>query len=265
MQQPNESAQWALILGGSSGIGLATAHRLAQAGMNLCILHRDRRNQQTRLDKQWESLRQHSIQVATINRDALKVDTIESICHFLADQTDAVGKVHLLLHAISKGNLKPLLADLNQPVLEETDFKLTHHAMATSIWQWAQAMIKAQLFTPKARIIGLTSEGQHKTWPGYGAVAAAKASLEAIIRQMAMELAPLGLRANAIQAGITDTPSLRMIPQATQLLSYAQQRSLYGRITQPEDVANVIYLLTRPEADWINGTTLIVDGGEHLR
>ncbi|MEC8885276.1 MAG: SDR family oxidoreductase, partial [Bacteroidota bacterium] len=94
---------------------------------------------------------------------------------------------------------------------------------------------------------------------------AAKAALEAIIRSLAFELAPLKITANCIQAGVTNTESLQLIPGSDQLIAQALERNPQRRLTTPEDVANVVYLLTKPEANWINGAVIPVDGGEHLR
>ncbi|HAT69888.1 MAG TPA: short-chain dehydrogenase, partial [Flavobacteriaceae bacterium] len=101
--------------------------------------------------------------------------------------------------------------------------------------------------------------------PNYGAVSAAKVVLESIIKQMAVEFAPFQITANAIQAGVTDTTSLRMIPGSDKLKSLALQRNPNNRLTKPEDVANAVYLLSKDEANWITGNIIKVDGGEHLR
>ena len=98
----------------------------------------------------------------------------------------------------------------------------------------------------------------------YAAVSAAKGTLEAIPRNIALEFASFGIRANCIQAGVTDTASLRMIPGSDQLKEFAIKRNPFSRLTLPEDVANVVYLLSKDEASWINGTILKVDGGESL-
>ena len=92
----------------------------------------------------------------------------------------------------------------------------------------------------------------------------AKSSLEILSKYLAVELAPFGIRVNCINAGITDTPSLRFIPNYEQLIEEASKRNPLGRMTSPEDIANAIYLLTLPESNWINGNVMFVDGGEHL-
>jgi len=125
-------------------------------------------------------------------------------------------------------------------------------------------LISRNLLKRGGRIFGMTSSGGHTAMPYYGAVSAAKASLEAHIRQLAMELGPLGITSNAIMAGVTDTPALRKIPGNTGMLEAARFKNPTGRLTTPEDVAKAIVLLSTDEAQWISGNVLGVDGGEDI-
>ena len=120
-------------------------------------------------------------------------------------------------------------------------------------------------FSSDTRIISFTSEGSHKAWTNYAAVGAAKAALESLTRSIALEFAPYGIRANCIQAGVVDTQSLRRIPNVEQILKIAIARSPFKRLTTPEDVARVVGLLCSPEAGWINGAIIPVDGGVHIQ
>jgi len=151
-----------------------------------------------------------------------------------------------------------------KPVLKNDDFALTINAMAISLYDWTKAIFEANLFAEDSRIISFTSEGNTKAWVNYAAVSAAKVTLEAITRNIALELAPFGIKANCIQAGVTDTSSLRMIPGSDKIIEHSLKRNPNKRLTQPEDVANVVYLLSKNEASWITGTVIPVDGGEHL-
>jgi NAD(P)-dependent dehydrogenase (short-subunit alcohol dehydrogenase family) len=148
--------------------------------------------------------------------------------------------------------------------LDEDDFARTILSMGTSLLGWTQGAFSMNLFADDARIFGLTSEGNEVAWKGYAAVSAAKVSLEALCRSIATEFAPHGLRCNVIQAGVTETPALAAIPGSDQLKAQARLRNPSGRLTIPRDVANVIYLLSREEAAWINGEVIRVDGGEHI-
>ncbi|RYZ28756.1 MAG: SDR family oxidoreductase, partial [Sphingobacteriales bacterium] len=148
--------------------------------------------------------------------------------------------------------------------LDTDDFSLTMEQMAFSLHSWTMAMLGAGLFAEDARVLAFTSEGSHRAIRNYAAVSAAKAAMEAIIRSMAMELAPRGIRANAIQAGITPTASMQRIPGSGDMEAFALSRNPFGRLTHPDDVANVVCLLCTDEAAWINGAIIPVDGGEQI-
>jgi NAD(P)-dependent dehydrogenase (short-subunit alcohol dehydrogenase family) len=301
---------WALILGGSSGFGLATAHQLSRHGVHLCLVHRDRKGAMARIEPEFEAIRSRGVSLLALNDDALSAERRGAILDRLAEAMAGTGKARLLLHSIAFGNLKLLapearredkarsalarelgvdearlaeavdrlfaggedaLAALATPpeypasaFLEEEDFRQTVHAMGTSLVDWVQDVHRRGLFAADARVIGLTSEGNEVAWKGYAAVAAAKVALESVSRAIAVEMAPHGIRANVVQAGVTDTPALRLIPGSAHLKAQARRRNPFGRLTTPEDVARVIHLLCLPEAAWINGEVIRVDGGEHV-
>ncbi|MCW5519383.1 SDR family oxidoreductase [Aureitalea sp. L0-47] len=247
----------ALILGGSSGLGLASAMKLASEGMNICIVHRTRKTDVEKLNEAIAEMRSHGVSVAEFNKDALKKETIDGVVGSLADHS-----IKVLLHSIAKGSLKPLHGDNS---LNKQDLEITLHAMGHSWLEWTQALFKANKFSENARNLAFTSEGNAKVWPGYAAVSAAKATLEALMRSMAVEYASLGMTTNCIQAGATETASFKMIPGSELLAETARKRNPFKRLTTPEDVANVVYLLSRDEAQWINGSVIKADGGESLR
>lgn len=254
---------WALILGGSSGLGLATAKKLAKHGMNICIVHRNSRAQAETIEAEFETIRQEGIQFKSYNVDAFKSEKREAVISELKDVFGANSRIRTMVHSVAKGNLKPMLSD-GEPILNSDDFNLTINAMAISLYDWTKAVFEANLFAEDARIISFTSEGNTKAWKYYAAVSAAKVTLEAISRNIALEYALHGIKANCIQAGVTNTASLRMIPGSDVLMEHSLARNPYKRLTTPEDVANVVYLLSKDEASWINGCIIPVDGGEHI-
>lgn len=260
MENINEFAgNWAVILGGSSGLGLASARKLASHGMNICIIHRDRMINLPDFQESILNMKLEGVEVLTYNKDALTQETMTEVIDNLP-----IGSVKLLLHSIAKGSVKPMYAN-NQSILSKEDLDITLYAMGTSWYIWTQALIKKGLFTLNGRNIAFTSEGNIKVWQGYGAISVAKATLEALMRQMAVEFAQLGITSNCIQAGATKTPSFDLIPESDKLADLTKHRNPFKRMTLPEDVANVVYLLCKKEADWINGSILNVDGGESIR
>jgi len=304
------AGSWALILGGSSGFGLATAHQLSRHGVHLCLVHRDRRGAMPRIQPEFDAIRERGVSLLTFNEDALDPERRGLILDQLAAALGERGRLRLLLHSIAFGNLKLVApearredraraalaralgideARLGEAVdrlfsdgvdalaglaaapeypaaafLEDEDLRQTIHAMGTSLLGWVQEVHRRGLFAEDARVVGLTSEGNEVAWKGYAAVAAAKVALESLSRAIAVEMAPYGIRSNIVQAGVTDTPALRLIPGSAHLKAAARRRNPFGRLTTPEDVARVIHLLCLPEAAWINGALIRVDGGEHV-
>jgi NAD(P)-dependent dehydrogenase (short-subunit alcohol dehydrogenase family) len=301
--------QWALILGGSSGFGLAAAKKLAAEGMSVCVVHRDRRGAMDRINRDFDEVRASGRGFVSLNLDALSPEGMTSVIDALTAGLGAAGKVRVLLHSIAFGNLKPAaptraasrvpalnrlaaalgiasadvdraaddLAESGEPifqalrpvdygdaVLDDEDMARTIYAMGTSLLTWVQRVHSAGLFAADARVLGLTSEGNEIAWRGYAAVAAAKSALESVSRAIAVEFAPHGIRSNIIQAGVTDTPALRVIPGSARMKAGARMRNPFGRLTTPEDVADVVYLLSLDEAGWINGALIRADGGEHI-
>jgi len=257
--------EWAVILGASSGLGLATAIKLARHGMNLCLIYRTRRTELHSVETVYKNLiKENGIQLIHFNLDASKPEKRNFVIENLNKKLRGEGKVKTLIHSIAKGNLKPMQSQ-DSPDLANDDFHLTIENMALSLFDWTKEIHKNNLFSKDARVLSFTSEGNRKAWPNYAAVSTAKAVLEALTRNIALEFAPYGIRANCIQAGVTDTSSFRLIPGSKELKAHALAKNPYKRLTTPGDVANAVYLLCKDEAAWITGAVIPVNGGEQLQ
>ena len=258
---------WAVILGGSSGFGFAAVEKLARHGMNIALLYRETAAVERKLKQNLSAIAlQTGVIILPFNINALDEAGRTSFIQQFSATGGEKKCVKLLLHSIARGNLKPLIAEGDvSAVLSIEDIQLTTYAMSTSLVDWARLLLKEGLFNEDARIVGLTSEGAHKYWDSYAAVSIAKATLESLSTYLAVELSKYGVKTNIIQAGITETPSLKRIPGSKELVDLATKRNPLGRITRPQDVANAVYLLCTDEAYWINGSVIHVDGGEHCR
>ncbi len=251
---------WALILGASSGFGEAVARELAARGMNIFGVHLDRRETLPHAREVEESIRRLGREVVFFNGNAADEEKRkEAIAQLRATLEKSGGTVRVLLHSLAFGTLKPLVGS---DAVIQRQLEMTADIMGHSLVYWVQDLLAHGLMTAGGRIYAMTSEGSSRAIPQYGPVCAAKAILEAHIRQLALELAPLGITANAILAGVTDTAALRKIPGYEQLIEVARARNPHHRLTTPLDVAKCIGVLCGEETYWMTGNTLRVDGGE---
>jgi NAD(P)-dependent dehydrogenase (short-subunit alcohol dehydrogenase family) len=254
---------WALILGASSGFGEAAALELARAGMNIFGVHLDRRDQPERVDALKEKIRQIGRDCHFVNDNATLEDTRKDCADELARRiADPPGTLKVILHSLAFAAFKPLVGA--EEVINRPQLELASDVMGHSLVYWVQECLWKGLLDRGARVFAMTSIGGSRAWPQYGPIGAAKAVLEAHIRQLAVELAPAGITANAILAGVTDTAALRAIPGHEKILETARQRNPSRRLTQPEDVARTIAALCHPATYWLTGNVLHVDGGESI-
>lgn len=254
---------WALILGASSGFGEAAALELARAGMNIFGVHLDRRDKMPHVNEIQEKIRGlgREVQFFNINAadDGRRKETVEQMSKAMVEPP---GTLRVLLHSLAFGSLKPLAGA--EEVATRHQLELTADVMGHSLVYWVQECLWAGMLDKGARIFAMTSSGGTRVIPQYGPVSAAKAIIESHIRQLALELAPAGITANAILAGVTDSPALRQIPGHEKLMEIARLRNPNRRLTVPEDVARCIAALCHPATYWMTGNTLHVDGGENV-
>lgn len=231
--------------------------------MNIFGVHMDRRDNLQRIEALQEKIHGMGRQAHFVNDNAALDDTRKQCVAELARRAkDPPGTLRVLMHSLAFAAFKPLVGA--EEVISRHQLELTADVMGHSLIYWVQECLWAGLLDRGARVFAMTGIGGSRVWPGYGPVGAAEAALEAHIRQLAVELAPAGITANAIQAGVTDTAALRQIPGYEKILAAARQRNPSRRLTQPEDVARLIAALCHPATYWLTGNILHVDGGENI-
>lgn len=259
--------QWAVILGASSGFGAATAVELARRGFHIVGVHLDRKNTLPNVERIVSKIKAMGREAVFFNINAADPEKRREILDRMETQLGnppEAAKVYVLLHSLAFGTLKPFIANSPEDAISQSQIEMTLDVMANSLVYWTQDLVRRQFLQRGARIFAMTSAGGQRVWPTYGAVSAAKAALESHVRQLALELGPLGITINAIRAGVTDTPALRKIPGHEQMIEMASKRNPSGRLTTPEDVAAVIGILSDPHSQWVTGNVVGVDGGEFI-
>lgn len=264
MSESKLEGHWALILGASSGFGAATARALARAGMNIFGVHLDPKSTIDRAHQVISDIEAQGRQAVFFNTNAANVHKRKRVL----DQIEATlqeapaDAVHLLLHSLAFGSLHPFIADDAEEAIDESEMDMTLRVMAHTLVYWTQGLARRDLLTRGSRIYALSSAGAERVVVPYGAVSAAKAALESHMRQLALELGPRGIAVNCLRPGVADTPASRIIPGYQRWKEEAIQRNPHGRLTTPEDVANVLVALADPDVTWISGAVIPVDGGE---
>lgn len=254
---------WVLILGASSGFGAASALAFARAGHDIIGVHLDRRAGMPRVTALLDALHATGQRAVFFNQNAASDDSRRELIAQISEVLGPDERITVMLHSLAFGTLRPLVTSDGSAPVRRRQIEMTLDVMAHSFVYWVQDLHAAALLE-KARIFAMTSAGSHRAWADYGPVSAAKATLEAYVRQLSMELAPMGHTVNAILAGVTDTPALAKIPGADTLKASALSRNPHRRLTLPEDVASCLVELARPGTYWMTGNTIRVDGGEDV-
>ncbi len=257
---------YALILGVSSGFGKACAYELAGMGYNIIGAHLDLGSNKMRTEEFRLELEELGVKAKFFNANAADDTVRKEIVEFIKKDFDngENNVLRVLIHSLAFGAIKPLFDRNPDNAVNKRQIEMTMDVMANSLVYWVQDLFVSNLLAENSRIFGLTSIGNTRAMNNYGAISAAKCALEAYIRQIAIELAPYKITANAILAGLTDTPASNKIPGFSSMLAHAKEHNPFGRNTVPEDVAKAIAMLADEKFYWITGQVLGVDGGESI-
>jgi enoyl-[acyl-carrier protein] reductase III len=243
----------ALVTGSGRGIGRAIAVKLAQMGASVCVNYLRKRSEAEITVEQIRAVGSSAHMVKA------NVGILDQVDRLVAEAVETFGSVDILVGNAASGVLKPVV---------EQDLKgwdWTMNINARSILFAAKSAAPHMIAAGWGRIITLTSIGSIRVLPEYSMVGVSKAATEAITRYLAVELAPHGIRVNAVSPGVVDTGALKFFPSRDQILSEARRRTPVGRLVTPEDVAKVVGFLCTEDAEMICGQTLFVDGGYSIQ
>ena len=262
---PRRLEGFALVLGASSGFGEAAALALAEAGMDIVGVHLDRRSTMPHVEDVVAGVRGFGREAWFFNSNAADDGKRKAVLDDLDARLAERGRgerVRVLLHSLAFGSLRPALPGAGADPLTRMQVEMTLDVMSSSLVYWVRDLVARGHLAEDGRVLAMTSEGGRHAIAEYGAVGAAKASLEAWVRQLALEGARRGFTSNAICAGVTRTPALEKIPGHEAIVAKALARNPHGRLTTTEDVARAIVALAGPDTRWVNGNVIFVDGGE---
>jgi enoyl-[acyl-carrier protein] reductase III len=234
-----------LVTGGSRGIGRAIALRFARGGAKRIAIGYLRNDDAAEATA--EELRALGAEPVLIRGNVTSDKVV--------DQVAALGPLDVFVHNAATGVVRPALET------EDKHWDWTMNANARALLSLTRAA--APQMQPGSSIVAISSLGSQRVLENYVLVGTSKAAIEALVRYLAVELAPRGIRVNAVSAGVVDTGALDHFPNKDEMLEFGR-RNPAGRIVAPEDVAAAVAFLCSPDAEMIRGHTLIVDGGFSL-
>jgi enoyl-[acyl-carrier protein] reductase III len=235
-----------LVTGGTRGIGKAIALRLASEGairLALGYLRND-----NAAEAAADEIRAAGAEPILVRGN---VASEKVVAEFASH-----GPYAAIVHNAATGVIKPALET------EDKHWDWTLNANARALLSLARAC--APDMQSGSSIVAVSSLGAQRVLENYVLVGTSKAALESVVRYLAVELSPRGIRVNAVSAGVVETEALDHFPNREQMLSAGKTRTPAGRLVEPEDVAGAVAFLCSPDADMLRGHTLIMDGGYSL-
>jgi len=235
-----------LVTGGTRGIGKAIALRLASEGATRIALGYLRNDKAA--EAAADEIRAAGAEPILVRGN---VASEKVVAEFASH-----GPYAAVVHNAATGVIKPALET------EDKHWDWTLNANARALLSLARAC--APDMHSGSSIVAVSSLGAQRVLENYVLVGTSKAALESVVRYLAVELSPRGIRVNAVSAGVVETEALDHFPNREQMLSAGKTRTPAGRLVEPEDVAGAVAFLCSPDADMLRGHTLIMDGGYSL-
>lgn len=241
----------ALITGGSRGIGRATALRLAENGADVVVNYvRHRRDAEDTV----AAIEEKGVKCLAVKANVAQEKDVIRMFDEIRDNYD---RLDILVSNAASGVLKPAM----ELTTRHWNWAMDINARALlALTQHAVPMMKSG-----GRIMAVSSLGAVRAVPNYTVVGASKAALESLIRHLAVELGPKGILVNTISAGVVDTDALKKFPNRDEIIGASLERTPLGRLTTPEDVADLALFLCSDLSRMIHGQVVVVDGGYAIK
>jgi len=238
----------ALVTGASRGIGRSIALSLADFKVDVAINYLRHRS---RAEATAQEIRDRGVRALLVKGNVADPEDVARIFDSIRSEW---GGLDILVSNAASGVLRPA----RELTLHHFDWAM--HINAAALLPLTQNLLKMPSDGEKV-LVAVSSLGATRAIPNYTAVGASKAALESMVRHLAAEFAPEGLRINAVSAGTVDTDALLHFPNREELLEAARRRTPAGRLLSPQDVANTVVYLCTEYASMIHGQVLVVDGG----
>jgi enoyl-[acyl-carrier protein] reductase III len=235
-----------LVTGGTRGIGKEIALRFASLGAKVIAVGYLRND--SAAEATGEEIRAAGAEPVLVRGNVAS--------HRVIAKFASHGPYDVIVHNAATGVIRPALET------EDKHWDWTLAANARALLALARACVPDM--KPGSSIVAVSSLGSIRVLENYVLVGTSKAALESVVRYLAVELAPRGIRVNAVSAGVVETEALEYFPNRDQMLHAARERTPADRMVEPEDVAGAVAFLCSPDAEMVRGQTLIVDGGYSL-
>jgi enoyl-[acyl-carrier protein] reductase III len=239
----------AVVTGSARGIGRAIALEMARHGANVTVNYYRHPVQAEETASEISAMGARALVVKA------HVGEVSGVQHLVTAAAETFGSVDIFVGNAASGVLRPVLAQ------QAKAWDWTLNVNTRSILFGAQAAAPFMIERSWGRIIAITSFGSTRVMPEYSLVGISKAGIEALIRYLAVELAPQGIVCNAVSPGVVETDALEFFPSKDEIVRFARSRTPAGRLVTPEEVAKVVAWLCTDDARMIVGQTLVVDGG----
>ncbi len=234
------------VTGGSRGIGREIALRFADEGASrvaIGYLRNDRAAEETAAE-----LKQRGTEPILVRGNISSTR--------VAREVGELGPLDVIVHNAATGVIRPALET------EDKHWDWTLGANARALLSITRAA--APSMPEGSAIVAVSSLGAQRVLENYILVGTSKAALEAVVRYLGVELAPRGIRVNAVSGGLVETDALEHFPNREAMLKAGRERTPAGRMVEPADIADAVLFLASPQAAMVVGQTLIVDGGYSL-